>query len=385
MANTALNRSEVLLLTNKSGGSVAQGDVVIIDSTTAASFTTTTTGAYAAGKIGVVIDPNGIANNAIGLVAFSGYVPKVTLSGAASLGDLFKTHTVAKQAVRHASPAVAGDFGEVLGTGTTPAAVLWGLPVGAAGAGTIGGSTGAADNAIIRADGVGGATIQNSLATVDDTGTINIPTGQTYNINGSAHTHAGGGSGVTVLAPSSDAYIDSQAATTNYDTAAQLITGNYWGTSSFTRFALFTFDISSLAGKTIGSAILSLFKTTDNMTASTVDSLRAVKILRAYVADQVTWNAYSTGNNWTTAGAQSAGNDISAEYYGHAIRLNNFVPQEFQIDIGRMLQAALDASETTLRVKVGQDGTDGGTNTILFASLEHATTAYRPKLRVAYA
>lgn len=189
MANTALNRSEVLLLTNKSGGSVAQGDVVIIDSTTAASFTTTTTGAYAAGKIGVVIEPNGIANNAIGLVAFSGYVSKVALSGAASLGDLFKTHTIAKQAVRHAAPAVAGDFGEVLGTGTTPAAVLWGMPMGAAGAGTIGGSTGAADNAVIRADGVGGATIQNSLATIDDAGTVNIPTGQTYNINGSPHSH----------------------------------------------------------------------------------------------------------------------------------------------------------------------------------------------------
>lgn len=192
MANTALNRSEVLLLTNKSGGSVAQGDVVIIDSTTAASFTTTTTGAYVAGKIGVVLEPNGIASDAIGLIAFSGYVPKVTLSGAASLGDLFKTHTVAKQAVRHAAPAVTGDFGEVLGTGTSPAAILWGLPVGAAGAGTIGGSTGATDNAVIRADGVGGATIQNSLMTVDDSGTANIPTGQTYNINNSPHTHAGG-------------------------------------------------------------------------------------------------------------------------------------------------------------------------------------------------
>lgn len=190
MSSTALNRSEVLLLTNKSGGSVAQGDVVIIDSTTAASFTTTTTGAYAAGKIGVVLEPNGIANDAIGLVAFSGYVPKVTLSGAASLGDLFKTHTVAKQGVRHAAPAVAGDFGEVLGTGTTPAAILWGLPVGAAGAGSIGGSTGASDNAVIRADGAGGATIQNSLATVDDSGTVNIPTGQTYNINSSPHAHA---------------------------------------------------------------------------------------------------------------------------------------------------------------------------------------------------
>src|SRR5712692_10500245 len=111
MANTALNRTGVLLLTNKSGGAVVQGDVVIVDSSNAASFTTTTTVGYVSGSIGVVIEPNGIANNASGLVAFAGYVSIVNLSASASLGDLFKTHSVAKQAVRHAAPQVAGDFG----------------------------------------------------------------------------------------------------------------------------------------------------------------------------------------------------------------------------------------------------------------------------------
>lgn len=38
--------------------------------------------------------------------------------------------------------------------------------------GAIGGSTGATDNAIIRADGTGGATVQNSAVSVDDTGNI---------------------------------------------------------------------------------------------------------------------------------------------------------------------------------------------------------------------
>lgn len=65
----------------------------------------------------------------------------------------------------------------------------------AEGAGTLGGSTGGTDNAIIRANGTGGATVQNSPATIDDSGTLNIPTGQTYNINNTPHTHAGGFSG----------------------------------------------------------------------------------------------------------------------------------------------------------------------------------------------
>lgn len=46
------------------------------------------------------------------------------------------------------------------------------------------------DNAIARWDGVDSKTLQNSLATLDDAGSINIPTGETYDVNGSPHTHA---------------------------------------------------------------------------------------------------------------------------------------------------------------------------------------------------
>jgi len=45
------------------------------------------------------------------------------------------------------------------------------------------------DNAIAKFDGATGKAIQNSNVTISDDGTVNIPTGQTYNINGSAHTH----------------------------------------------------------------------------------------------------------------------------------------------------------------------------------------------------
>lgn len=124
--NTALNRTQVVLLTNKSGGSLAQGDVGIVDSANASAVTTTTTSGFVNGQVAVVLDPAGIANNASGAFAIGGYIPKINLSGSASLGDVFKTHTVAKQAVRHAAPLVAGDFGIVLATGTTPAAILFG-------------------------------------------------------------------------------------------------------------------------------------------------------------------------------------------------------------------------------------------------------------------
>lgn len=132
MSNNSLGRTEQAILTNKSGGSLAQGDVVIVDSANAAAVTTTTTSGFINGRIGVVLEPNGIANNDLGMIAFSGYVPKINLSSSASLGDLVKTHTVAKQGVRHAAPAAAGDFAQVLGTGTSPAALLFGSVLQAA-------------------------------------------------------------------------------------------------------------------------------------------------------------------------------------------------------------------------------------------------------------
>jgi len=57
------------------------------------------------------------------------------------------------------------------------------------------------DNAIIRRDGTVTGKIQESLVTIDDNGSVNIPTGETFDINGSPHTHASsditGGTGTT--------------------------------------------------------------------------------------------------------------------------------------------------------------------------------------------
>lgn len=123
---TSLARSSVLPLTNKSGSAVGQGDVIIIDTANASAFKTTTTAGDVTSVTGVVLEPNGIANNATGMVAIMGYVPKITLSGAGSIGDFVKTHTVAGQGVRHAAPRAAGDFAQVLGTSSTPEAILFG-------------------------------------------------------------------------------------------------------------------------------------------------------------------------------------------------------------------------------------------------------------------
>lgn len=61
----------------------------------------------------------------------------------------------------------------------------WDVPSGS-GSGDVVGPASATDNAITRFDTTTGKLVQGSLVTIDDSGSINIPTGQTYKINGSA-------------------------------------------------------------------------------------------------------------------------------------------------------------------------------------------------------
>jgi hypothetical protein len=49
--------------------------------------------------------------------------------------------------------------------------------------GDVAGPASSTDNAVARFDGAGGKTLQNSLVTIDDSGSVNIPSGQTYKIN----------------------------------------------------------------------------------------------------------------------------------------------------------------------------------------------------------
>lgn len=85
-----------------------------------------------------------------------------------------------------AIPAVVGDSGSGGTKGLVPAPAAGdaaankflhadGTFKSPTGSGAIGGSSGSTDNALIRADGTGGATIQSSTITVDDVGAITVP------------------------------------------------------------------------------------------------------------------------------------------------------------------------------------------------------------------
>ncbi len=212
-------------------------------------------------------------------------------------------------------------------------------------------------------------------AAVADTGTgaSNVPT----------TTQADARYGLsTILAPSSDTYINSQATTTNYDTAATMLIGSTWASVSFCRRALFTFDVSTLAGKTIRQAKLRLVTATAGA-IGVGHLLQAREMLRAYVANQVTWDIYSTGNNWGTAGAKNTSTDIGVEFYGDAACPENSTGAEVWVDLSALLRKRIVAGDTTFRFILGFDAT-GSDNPTEFHSLEASTAAYRPQLEVSY-
>lgn len=164
MPNTALNRTTAALLTNKSGGALVYGDVVILDNTNTNGFTTTTTAALATRGIGVILEPNGIANNASGMVALGGWCPKINLNTAATMGQFINTHTVAGQGTPHSSPQVTGDFAVALEASATPTAILFGNANGPIG-GSVTNTGTLTANRLVLGNGTTDVTVLGSLGT----------------------------------------------------------------------------------------------------------------------------------------------------------------------------------------------------------------------------
>lgn len=107
-----------------------------------------------------------------------------------------------------------------------------------------------------------------------------------------------------------DVFINSQAATTNHasETYGWLAAyQNNWDNTSFTRHLLLRFDLSSLPIGTISSVSLRLMRpTAGSPSPSSGTGFQARALLREYVVDEATWNVYSTGNSWGSAGARAS-------------------------------------------------------------------------------
>ena len=107
----------------------------------------------------------------------------------------------------------------------------------------------------------------------------------------------------TVLNASADVHIYAGGATTNYASDTEnIISGDrqFWDIYR----TLISFDLSGIpAGSTINSATLELYQHAESHSGSGSTNHSIYRLKRNWVEDQATWNVYSTGNSWSSAGA----------------------------------------------------------------------------------
>lgn len=84
------------------------------------------------------------------------------------------------------------------------------------GTGDVTGDTSSTDNAIARFDGITGKAIQNTTVTIDDSGSINIPAGQTYKINGTSLVGLPSGTQGDILYHNGTSFVALTAGTDGY-------------------------------------------------------------------------------------------------------------------------------------------------------------------------
>lgn len=119
-----------------------------------------------------------------------------------------------------------------------------------------------------------------------------------------------------VASISADSMIYSASPTTNYGTDVNYQLGDASSGSSEAWRPIFKFDLSSIpSNATVSSANLEIYEDLANYSNGPVSSTVSIyRILtgRDWVQNQVTWNVYSTGNNWGTAGANNTTTDRSS-------------------------------------------------------------------------
>lgn len=181
-----------------------------------------------------------------------------------------------------------------------------------------------------------------------------------------------------------DAALNSNSPTANYGATASI----YCGLQSTTIFRriLVEFDLSSIpSGATISSAVLDVYDEQELSQGGT--TIYIYRLRRGWVESEVTWNQASSGVSWGTAGAKNATTDFD----NTALASRAFSGLEAP---GHKTWG-LNASKIEEMVGFGPSFANNGFMLVgneglayeayyKFASSDHATVSWRPKLDITY-
>lgn len=172
-----------------------------------------------------------------------------------------------------------------------------------------------------------------------------------------------------------DTYMYSARPDTVNGGVAPLLIGHNTAESSVAR-GLIAFDLSTVPD-TFDTATLSMMAYQDN--SSNARTYRVFRTKRAWVEAQATWNVYSTGNSWSTAGGFHA-DDCEQTDIGTRDFTNSETTGEFKdFSLTPTTKAALDLGNGWM-IKADTENADGYN----FYSSDWGTAAQRPKLVIDY-
>lgn len=120
----------------------------------------------------------------------------------------------------------------------------------------------------------------------------------------------------TTLTASADTRLQALQPTSAYGLETYLQVGEYNAGVGYVVRTLIKFDLSSIpTSATIVSATLRMYDSGANYSDNT-RTMYANRSKRAWVESQATWNVYSTGNSWSTAGGATNSSDVELSAIG---------------------------------------------------------------------
>lgn len=183
----------------------------------------------------------------------------------------------------------------------------------------------------------------------------------------------------------SDASLFSSNANTNYESETTLYSGESNAATSARRRALIKFaglsDGTITPPVTVSSAVLSFYLWED--LSSNARTKRVYRVKRPVVMNQVTWNVFSTGNNWSTAGCGDSTDremsDIGNVEFSAGEELGEWKDITLNADaIAEMINGAF-ANNGFIVITDTEIADCYG-----FLSANYSTSTYRPKLVVTH-
>ena len=179
-----------------------------------------------------------------------------------------------------------------------------------------------------------------------------------------------------------DNMLNAASNTTNYN-GSNITIGQFSTGGGSSKEGILKFDLSSISsGSTCNSATLEIDQLTGDNTTAVVMS--AYNILRpTWSPSQSTWTIYSTGNNWTTAGALGNGTDYSNSSFSVTNSFTNNALGFQSFPTSSSFCTAIQSSfGSTFNVIILESSNKFPVNT--YAQYNYSTAADRPILIVNY-